>query len=63
MEKVKRAFNSKKYTEKDLINFQNKLVDIQNKMKLHFDEKLNKMLKEKYENAKKKLEKQKNKSN
>ncbi len=53
MEHVKRKFNAKKYTEKDLTDFSNKLIDIQNKMKEDFDKKLNKMLKDKYEKAKK----------
>ncbi len=63
MEKVKKSFNSKKYTEDDLIKFQNKLVDIQNKMKSDFDSKLNKLLKTKYEKAKKILEERKTNQN
>ena len=63
MEKVKKSFNSKKYTENDLIKFQNKLVDIQNKMKSDFDSKLNKLLKTKYEKAKKILEERKKNQN
>lgn len=61
MEKIKRKFNSKKYTEDDLIKFQDKLIDIQKKMKDDFDKRLNKILKDKYENAKRILEQQKNK--
>lgn len=53
MESVKRRFNAKNYTEQDLNNFSKKLIDIQNKMKEDFDKKLQKMLKEKYEAAKK----------
>jgi len=53
MENIKRKFNAKKYTEKDLNDLSTKLIDIQNKMKEDFDKKLNKMLKDKYEKAKK----------
>ena len=53
MENVKRKFNAKKYTEKDLDNFSKKLIDIQNKMKADFDKKLGEMIKAKYEKAKK----------
>lgn len=56
MEQVKRKFNSRKYTEMDLIKFQNKLIDIQKKMKQDFDEKLNKTIKTKYEKAKKTMD-------
>lgn len=56
MEHVKRKFNSRKYTEIDLVKFQNKLIDIQKKMKKDFEEKLNKTLKNKYEKAKKTME-------
>lgn len=56
MEQVKRKFNAKKYTEIDLVKFQNKLIDIQKKMKKDFDEKLNKTIKTKYEKAKKTME-------
>lgn len=53
MENIKRKFNAKKYTEDDLKKFQQKLIDIQNKMKEDFDKLLMKMIKEKYEKAKK----------
>lgn len=53
MEAVKRKFNGEKYKAKDLVAFEKKLIDIQNKMKTDFDNKLNKILKEKYEKAKK----------
>ncbi len=56
MEQVKRKFNARKYTEMDLVKFQNKLIDIQKKMKKDFDEKLNKTIKTKYEKAKKTME-------
>lgn len=56
MEHVKRKFNARKYTEMDLVKFQNKLIDIQKKMKKDFEEKLNKTLKTKYEKAKKAME-------
>lgn len=62
MEKVKRSFNSKKYTEKDLDNLYDKLVAIQNKMKEDFEKSLNKLLKEKYEKAKKILEEREKKN-
>jgi hypothetical protein len=53
MEAIKRKFNGEKYKAKDLVAFEKKLIDIQNKMKTDFDNKLNKILKEKYEKAKK----------
>ncbi len=56
MEQVKRKFNARKYTEMDLVKFQNKLIDIQKKMKKDFDEKLNKTIKTKYEKAKKTMD-------
>ena len=53
MEAIKRKFNGEKYKAKDLVAFEKKLIDIQKKMKEDFDNKLNKILKEKYEKAKK----------
>ncbi len=53
MEAIKRKFNGEKYKAKDLVSFEKKLIDIQKKMKEDFDNKLNKILKEKYEKAKK----------
>ena len=53
MEEVKRKFNGKNYKSKDLVEFEKKIIDIQKKMKADFDNKLNKILKEKYEKAKK----------
>ena len=53
IEEVKRSFKTKDYTEEDLDKFQQKLLDIQNKMKEDFDKKLNATLKAKYERAKK----------
>ena len=53
MEEVKRSFKTKNYTPEDLAKFEQKLLDIQNKMKEDFDKALNATLKAKYENAKK----------
>ena len=53
IENIKRKFNSKKYTEEDLNNFNKKLIDRQNKMKEDFDKAVGKIIKEKYEKAKK----------
>lgn len=53
IEKIKRGFKTKGYTEEDLINFQNKIVKIQEKMRDDFEGKLAKIIKEKYERAKK----------
>lgn len=53
MENIKRKFNSKEYTREDLVEFEKKLIDIQNKMKEDFDKLLMKMIKDKYEKAKK----------
>lgn len=53
MENIKRKFNADNYTKEDLIEFEKKLIDIQNKMKEDFDKLLMKMIKDKYEKAKK----------
>lgn len=53
MENIKRKFNAKKYTEKELFKLRKNLLEIQVKMKKDFDESLNKVLKKKYEEAKK----------
>lgn len=53
MENIKRKFNTKKYTEKELFKLRKNLLEIQVKMKKDFDESLNKVLKKKYEEAKK----------
>lgn len=53
MENIKRKFNAKKYTEKELFKLRKNLLEIQVKMKKDFDESLNKILKKKYEEAKK----------
>ena len=59
MEKIKASTDFKKATSKDLLAFQKRLIDIQNKMKEEFDSKLNKTLKTKFEKAKKYLDKKK----
>lgn len=53
IEKVKRSFKTKGYTEEELINFQNRIVKIQEKMRDDFEDKLAKLVKNKYERAKK----------
>ena len=53
MENIKRKFNAKKYTEKELFKLRKNLLEIQVKMKKDFDESLSKVLKKKYEEAKK----------
>lgn len=53
MENIKRKFNANEYTKEDLVEFEKKLIDVQNKMKEDFDKLLMKMIKEKYEKAKK----------
>lgn len=53
IEKVKRSFKTKGYSEEELINFQNKIVKIQEKMRDDFEDKLAKLVKAKYERAKK----------
>ena len=53
IENIKRKFNSKKYTEEDLNNFNKKLIDRQKKMQEDFDKAVGKIIKEKYEKAKK----------
>ena len=53
MENIKRKFNAKKYTEQELFKLRKNLLEIQVKMKKDFDESLNKVLKKKYEEAKK----------
>ena len=58
MEEVKRGFKTKNYTPEDLSKFEQKILDIQNKMKEDFDKALNKTLKAKYERAKKILKEQ-----
>ena len=61
MEEIKRSFKTKDYTPEDLSKFEQKLLDIQNKMKEDFEKNLNKTLKAKYERAKKILkEREKN---
>ena len=53
IEKEKRKFNKKNYNQQDLFKLQKKLFEIQVKMKKDFDEKVNSLLKKKYEQAKK----------
>lgn len=53
IENIKRKFNAKKYTEEDLNKFEKKILDRQTKMKEDFDKAVGKIIKEKYEKAKK----------
>ncbi len=53
MEKKKRKFNAKKFTEKDLFLLRKSLMEIQVKMKKDFEESVSKLIKKKYEDAKK----------
>lgn len=53
MENIKRKFNANEYTKEDLVEFEKKLIEVQNKMKEDFDKLLMKMIKDKYEKAKK----------
>lgn len=57
IEKIKRGFKKKNYTADDLDKFQDRIIAVQEKMKVDFEKKLTKMLKEKYEKAKKIKEK------
>ena len=59
MEKVKRKYKGEDYSVEELSKFRKKLFDIQNKMKEKFETELGKLLKAKYEAAKKILEEQK----
>ena len=56
IEKIKRSFKKKNYTEDDLVAFQDKIVLIQRKMQEDFEKKLLETIKHKYETAKKILE-------
>jgi len=62
MEKVKRKYTGDKYTAEELTKFRKKLFDIQDKMKEKFEKELSKLLKHKYEKAKKMVEEQKKKN-
>jgi len=62
MEKVKRSFKPKEYTQENLSKFQKKLFDIQTRMKYDFEKKLNKTIKDKYMKAKKIVEKNEKKN-
>lgn len=53
IEKIKRGFKKKNYTEDDLVNFQDKIVERQQKMQTDFENKLTQLVKNKYERAKK----------
>ena len=62
MEKVKRKYTGDKYTAEELTKFRKKLFEIQDKMKEKFEKELSKLLKNKYEKAKKMVEEQKKKN-
>ena len=62
MEKVKRKYKGDNYSVEELSKFRKKLLDIQEKMQKDFDAKVTKLLKEKYEKAKKILEAEKKKN-
>lgn len=53
IEKIKRSFKTKGYTEDELMKFQERIVKVQEKMRDDFENKLSKLVKEKYERAKK----------
>ena len=61
MEKIKKSVNYEKKVPGDATKMQEKLFEVQKKMKEDFDKELSKVLKKKYENAKKILkEREKN---
>jgi len=63
MEKIKKSVDYSNYTRKDMYKMAQDLEAVQLEMKSNFDFELNKVLKAKYENAKKILEKRKQQNN
>ncbi len=63
MEKIKYSLDYSNLKDGQVTDMTNKLLKVQDEMKVEFDKQLNKVLKKKYENAKKILEKQKKKDN
>lgn len=63
MEKIKKSVNYKTCEFGETIQMQNRLIATQNQMKNDFDTALSKLLKKKYEDAKKILEKREKNSN
>ncbi|MBR1617836.1 hypothetical protein IJ670_06760 [bacterium] len=63
IEKIKQTTDFSKATNKDLIDFQQKLIDIQDKMKQDYDKKLEQIVKTKFENAKKYLKEKEKRQN
>ena len=62
MEKVKRKYKGDDYSVEELSKFRKKLLEIQEKMHKDFDTKVSKLLKAKYEKAKKILAEQEKKN-
>ena len=63
MEKIKRSVDYKNCAMGEVSKMSERLYEVQNQMKEDFEKELNKVLKRKYENAKKILEERKKKKN